>query len=1207
MGGRSRLRDRRQAKLVTPEVVGEVDIKGKQGEWLYEPQTNPEQLARAREMIGDETQTGEAALRRRLRDDHQWTGDDTALAVEVIRRAFAAGDDVLGVELSKALAPKLRTAGQAVQAASIIKRLSPEGQLLRAERAASKARDDMGLSAVRREDELTESVDKLMKAETVKAAEKVTTEIDSVTERDFTADAKEPPTPAETLFQLIYDYLAKPKEAKNVDPEQAMIKQMVQELFKIAKQTLPKRAWVGKSPYTVVGEIVKNRANYPEVWDEAKAKVLDAYAGDADVKARLDAYTAQNPVPVVSDQRLNTVIRTAFKDKGVKLGELVRSYYQGGREQAISLKDYIIEQAGLSGPDADYLAKYVTKRIAEQGRDAKVKALTGLLRAKGVRVPPTLLDSVRVLNQLASLGAFRKPAFIEAVMARLSPELRAAMKRAKVDMEQIVRDGVKATELEQIRFVKELSEHINMPIAESRTVFDAALSEFNKVAEEKRLQILNRMTPRERTETVRKSAIDKIIDLYHLTGFSDPTMHDYVRQILGLPSVTPDMARTINNLMTGREALQAATTVTDYKTELAKAFSEGGFTDKQQAAVMDIFNKRVERAEDPATALMALRLYLDKAILSKVREQISNLTPVTTAIRLKGLQRVSMLFNPTSILVRNPLGNVIYQQGIANVSETAAFGMDKLFSLARKSPQTVNLPSLRVQWRGLFEGARDTVNDIRLGVQTSPNSLQYELPLRRVFTSNFWNALDQIVSRGLTLGDRPFYQAAYNDALQSYMKLNNETTPSKEAIDYANRVGLIKTYQDTNAIRKAFIALRDDVLNVASMGKGPDSFGAGNLAIPFAGTPANLFARALDHSIVGLWRTVRAIRTDGKFDQQAFVKNAANLLTGAGLFWLGYSLTANGFMRGGRKRNKREEEALQETGRTPYSFIVGGRSHTYDWAQPASMLIAMGADVAEMKKSETDAIGIIKQAIISGGDSLFNLSLMQGLRGMTGYNSMTEGYLETLADAPLQVIPALSGKFARSIDPTIRSTYSPNETNAYYRRIIAKIPGLSFTLEPRINAAGKETKYEGGIGGQFFSPAISRKISTSTVDKELLRVYTTTGQTDIFPARAPMKVTFEGKPYPLTPEQLTAYARALGTTTYVNLQAAMSVPGYWEKSEEDKADALTKAVDQASRDTRKAMLETITGIPQAPAVQEREQRRSLEPEIRSLTPRERTL
>jgi hypothetical protein len=116
-----------------PDQVAE-DIR-KDPRATYTPQSNEETLNTANQIIDGDY---EKAERRFLEKDLE-SAEDVAVADLLIQKATADGNYDKADELAISLSEKLTKAGQVVQAASIIKRLSPEGMLIYANKELNNA------------------------------------------------------------------------------------------------------------------------------------------------------------------------------------------------------------------------------------------------------------------------------------------------------------------------------------------------------------------------------------------------------------------------------------------------------------------------------------------------------------------------------------------------------------------------------------------------------------------------------------------------------------------------------------------------------------------------------------------------------------------------------------------------------------------------------------------------------------------------------------------------------------------------------------------------------------------------------------------------------------------------------------------------------------------------------------------------------------
>lgn len=119
----------------TPKEVAK-DIRNDERKY-YTPQSNEETLSTAKDIIDGDYDRAE----RKFIEKELNTAEDVAVADLLIQKAVADGDYAKADELAISLSEKLTKAGQVVQAASIIKRLSPEGMLIYAEKELSNAVD----------------------------------------------------------------------------------------------------------------------------------------------------------------------------------------------------------------------------------------------------------------------------------------------------------------------------------------------------------------------------------------------------------------------------------------------------------------------------------------------------------------------------------------------------------------------------------------------------------------------------------------------------------------------------------------------------------------------------------------------------------------------------------------------------------------------------------------------------------------------------------------------------------------------------------------------------------------------------------------------------------------------------------------------------------------------------------------------------------
>ena len=331
----------------------------------------------------------------------------------------------------------------------------------------------------------------------------------------------------------------------------------------------------------------------------------------------------------------------------------------------------------------------------------------------------------------------------------------------------------------------------------------------------------------------------------------------------------------------------------------------------------------------------------------KVMQIMSNKIPPTLVDKFRGLQRVSYLLNPKTLLVRNPTGNIVM-----NIAETIkdlpGVMVDKITSAVRKSDRTTALPSagrLKAQFKGAKSGLGEALKDIKAGVDTSPTVGMLEMPRRDVFSNNnpigrALNKADKLVGQMLQLGDRPFYQAAYDERISDLLKLGKTKEVTQEMMDMANDYALERVFQNDSGIAQVFKALKTPPAKAPQGLK--DAWGfIVNGVIPFSKTPANILNKLLEYSPAGLAKAIGhgAYSKAGKtvFNQKYFVDNIARGLTGSGLALLGYAMASKGLIKGKTDSDKDVAALERLMGINSYSVIMDGKSYTFDWAQPVGI------------------------------------------------------------------------------------------------------------------------------------------------------------------------------------------------------------------------------------------------------------------------------
>lgn len=546
-------------------------------------------------------------------------------------------------------------------------------------------------------------------------------------------------------------------------------------------------------------------------------------------------------------------------------------------------------------------------------------------------------------------------------------------------------------------------------------------------------------------------------------------------------------------------------------------------------------------------------------VMEELYDRIIKQLPVGNMEKFDAWRRMAMLLNPKTH-VRNVGGNVI-MTGLRKTADTIGAGIEKAIGLKSGSrTKSVGwsadkklVETVENVWQ---TNKKELLQEGRYDIE----SLSFMNREKPAFKNQTLEAMNQFSKLALNAGDAPFVERAYKDALGQYMKANNLEGVSDAALDYAKRRAYEATFKQSNLLSE-FI----------SKAKGQKGIGTlVEAAIPFSKTPTNIALRAFEYSPMGLLKALYS-GVKGKAVSDV-IEDLAKGLTGGSIAGLGFLLADMGWARSERSKSKNAEAILQQMGEQPNSILTPLGSYTFDWAQPFSVPLAMGMVVHEnLSKNEKIDIQSVADAVASGGDTIFNMSMLQTFRQLLGggYGSVTEQIAGLPVNYVEQAYPTLLGQLARTFDSTRRSTYDSNPVKKLGKELIAKTPVLSKTLEPRLDVFGNEQK-QGGPLQQFLSPGYWKERAEDPVTKEIVRLYKKTKETDILPKVAPLSFVVNGKKRTLFPSEVTQFQQMMGQKNHSDIKKYLATNP--RATDEQRSKALAKIVRKNYDDTKKAFI-----------------------------------
>lgn len=627
-------------------------------------------------------------------------------------------------------------------------------------------------------------------------------------------------------------------------------------------------------------------------------------------------------------------------------------------------------------------------------------------------------------------------------------------------------------------------------------------------------------------------------------------------------------------------------------------------TQKQTGKWVEQNKDKFKLTEDDATFITAKVQEAQNApterqkqiALAEIETRINDKLPPEAGQSVKAFRRIAMLFNPKT-QVRNIAGNVTVMP-LNYVTDLVATGIDK--AIAKKTGvRTTALPNVKTIGKGFKKGAAETIDDYKRGIRTTPTGSRYEIQNNaksfnentnskvKNAINNKLNTIDRILSTTLELGDRPFYEAAYQNALETQMKANRVTEPTQEMIDIASNVALSQTWQDNNNYTQAVLGIRNamNALNI----KG---FGFGDLVIPFAKTPANLTKAMVEYSPAGLIPTLinyndmqKAISRGDMtaMQQKKFVTSVGKTIAGTLLYIIAGALVQGGAVTGSSDEDKDianfEKNVL---GIQPYSIKIGDKTFTYNWANPIATPFAVMADTYKMSKENAKLNEILLNTLKVGVNQLAENSFLQGVQELLtstyGEESLMDNLVGAIMDLPTQFTPTLLGQIATQFDSTKRQTFENGDSvGTMINEVKNKIPGFRNELAPQVNTFGEEIQNYGGDNNSFnvfLNPGNISSTNATDTQKELYALYKVTKDKTIFPRQAPYSVSGGGEKAILSSQDRAEYQKTSGQYVTEQLDALFDSEFYKTLEDNKKVDVIAKIVSDADTTAKDKWVDT---------------------------------
>jgi hypothetical protein len=587
------------------------------------------------------------------------------------------------------------------------------------------------------------------------------------------------------------------------------------------------------------------------------------------------------------------------------------------------------------------------------------------------------------------------------------------------------------------------------------------------------------------------------------------------------------------------------------------------------------------------------------AVLANIYRDIGKQMPSRFKDKWNAWRYLAMLGNVRTH-VRNVVGNAGFVPVVA-AKNVVATGIEK--AVYRLSGGKMQRSKEFVTGKGgkaLLEAAAQDyakVADVAMGggkYSDFANANKYIEEGRVIFRTKPLEAARKANSRALDKEDAWFSKPHYAYAMAQYCKANGITAEMiakggdkvVKAREYAIKEAQKATYRDTNAFSQAISELGRMGRNSKNGAKRTISTVMEGI-LPFRKTPANILARGVEYSPIGLLNGFK----QAIFDVQKGTKTAAEAidaisagLTGTGLLALGLFWAAQGVVRGHGDDDDKENDFMELAGHQAYALeLPNGTSVTLDWLAPECLPFFVGVNLWELTdggdKPATMADWLT--AISQVSEPMLEMSCLQSLNDVfdsVGYASsnglpgLPTALVNAAASYVSQGIPTILGQAERTGEglryTTFTSKNSKLTNNVQYAlgRASAKIPIWDYSQIPYIDAWGR-TESTGDVGtrafNNFLNPAYTSTVDMSAMEEELLRLYEDTGES-VLPRRASKYFNVDKKRVDLTGEQYVTYAQKKGSEAYKWLTELTQNATYRSMSDEEKADCIARIYSAAN-------------------------------------------
>ncbi len=570
--------------------------------------------------------------------------------------------------------------------------------------------------------------------------------------------------------------------------------------------------------------------------------------------------------------------------------------------------------------------------------------------------------------------------------------------------------------------------------------------------------------------------------------------------------------------------------------------------------------------------------------------------------KLASAQTQAQLLNPKTAM-RNIIGNELFYR-LERVTKLLATPIDIARSTLTGTERTITFKSGNQEkfWKNWMKGARAGWKGLDLGPSTVYDIKNHTF--KNKLNPFYWG--EKAVGAMLKSFDYAAYKRAYGETLYelAYLKAKKEglkgpklkqraikllDSMDSQAHELADQYGKYVTFQDDSLLSKMAVGVKG-FLNVPTGG----DFGFGDLILKYPRTPANLLDRALDYSPVGFVKSFKTIAEPilfgakkGAAQNREIAMATSRALVGTlGFTGFGYFLADKGMITGKRSSNRNINSLEEEMGKGEYKinvsaikrFVMSGFKNTriqngdtyftYDWAQPVSVALSIGANM-----NGGTAAGVVEN-VVSGVNTIVEQPLLSGVLNFMKYGDITKSLTTTMEGAGASFTPTLLNQFRQYTDNIKRQTRGETFGETFVNRIENRIPGQSEELAPQVGVLGnvKENYENNNIFNVFLNPGNVTTYKEIPEAKLVLDLIEQTGENKHAPKVVDKTATLFGRPEILTPEEQAAMQQYAGTEVMKSLDIAVNSEKFKALTPEEQVDVISRKLTEIGSNIRAILM-----------------------------------